>query len=64
MHEVYEEFYRKMSNGRCHPCKYARMVFAAPGNFAFLGCYHEPYHGKRVAEIKDCPKCDSELEGR
>lgn len=41
--------------GRCNPCEYAERVKAQDG-FTFLGCKHEPYNGKWVAEIKDCPK--------
>lgn len=43
--------------GRCNPCEYAERVTAQDG-FTFLGCTHNPYHGKWVAEIKDCPKGD------
>ena len=50
-----EEYYDSLPQGRCHPCKYARAVFAQD-QFMLLGCYHEPYRGKWVAEIKECPK--------
>lgn len=53
MNEI-DEFYESLPLGRCTYCKYARQVFAT-GQFIFLGCYHEPYHGKWVAEIKNCP---------
>ncbi len=55
MSDEIKEFFESLPKGRCHPCKYARAVFA-PGQFMFLGCYHKPYRGKWVAEIKDCPK--------
>lgn len=54
MNEI-DEFYASLPKGRCHPCKYAKCVNAT-GGFMFLGCYCEPYHGKRVSEIKNCPK--------
>jgi hypothetical protein len=50
-----KEFFKSLPKGRCHPCEYARAVFAQDQSM-FLGCYHEPYRGKWVAEIKDCPK--------
>lgn len=40
---------------RCEGCQYKRIVHTNSG-FNFYGCYHKPYIGKRVAEIKDCPK--------
>ncbi len=40
---------------RCSDCDKARGV-TATGGFRFIGCYNEPYHGKPVVEIKDCPK--------
>ena len=49
------EFFKILHKGRCHHCEYARAVFAQDQSM-FLGCYHEPYRGKWVAEIKDCPK--------
>ena len=49
-----DRFYISLPKGRCNPCQYARHVFAQDG-FAFLGCYKEPYHGKLVSEIMDCP---------
>lgn len=50
-----EKLYKKLPEGRCHPCEYARAV-VAQNEWTFLGCYHKPYNGKRVCEIKDCPK--------
>lgn len=50
-----KEFFKSLPKGRCHPCEYARAVFAQDQSM-FLDCYHEPYRGKWVAEIKDCPK--------
>lgn len=40
---------------RCESCEYAREINAT-GDWRFIGCRHEPYKGKWVAEIKDCPK--------
>jgi hypothetical protein len=50
-----KEFYDSIPPGRCKGCQYADVV-RAQGNFMFLGCRHAPYKGKRVAEIKKCPK--------
>ena len=50
-----DEFYEELPEGRCHPCPYAKCVVATD-QYMFLGCYHEPYKGKRVVEIKECPK--------
>lgn len=52
MNEV-EEFFKKIKDGRCANCEYARVV--SGGGWSFLGCYRKPYKGKWVAEIKDCP---------
>lgn len=41
----------------CAKCKYCRAVHCN-GGFSFYGCYYKPYHGKRVTEIKQCPKED------
>jgi len=40
---------------RCRGCEYRHIVHTN-GGYNFYGCYHRPYTGKRVAEIKDCPK--------
>ena len=40
---------------RCEKCEYKHIVHTN-GGFNFYGCYHRPYTGKRVAEIKECPK--------
>jgi hypothetical protein len=48
----------KMENvpdGRCGSCKFLRIV-TATGGLIFYGCYHKPYKGKWVCEIKTCPK--------
>ena len=45
----------KQNKQRCCGCKYKRPVHAS-GDFFFNGCYHRPYKGKWVANIKDCPK--------
>lgn len=54
MNEI-DDFYKNLPQGRCKDCKYAKEVVAT-GQYMFLGCYHSPYFGKRVAEIKDCPR--------
>lgn len=41
--------------GRCNPCPYAEEM-SGSGGWCFLGCFHKPYNGKWVVEIKDCPK--------
>lgn len=46
---------------RCSGCEYRHIVHAN-GGFNFYGCYCSPYTGKRVSEIKDCPKGDRENE--
>ena len=50
-----DDFHNNRLDGRCKGCTYARSVIAT-GQWMFLGCYHAPYRGKRVAEIKECPK--------
>ncbi|MBQ8279510.1 MAG: hypothetical protein IJZ23_06990 [Roseburia sp.] len=40
---------------RCEGCEYVRKVYGT-GGWCFIGCYHRPYTGKWVAEIKECPK--------
>ena len=49
------------AKGRCDGCKDRRRVHAQ-NNYSFYGCYHRPYTGKRVAEIKDCPKEDKRCQ--
>lgn len=49
-----DEYYESIPDGRCKPCKYGRVVTGVDG-FMMLGCHCEPYRGKWVAEIKDCP---------
>lgn len=44
---------------RCEGCEYRKIVHAQ-NNYTFYGCYHHPYIGKRVAEIKECPKTEIE----
>ena len=39
---------------RCNGCRWSKIVYAGD-QWNFVGCYHEPYKGKWVAEIKDCP---------
>ena len=43
-----------IKEGRCDGCKYCKEVYAN-GGLSFFGCYHQPYRGKLVAKIKDCP---------
>jgi hypothetical protein len=50
-----EDEFRKVRKGRCDGCYHCKLVHCN-GGFSFLGCYHTPYRGKWVAEIKDCPK--------
>ena len=40
---------------RCFECEYRHIVHSLD-NHSFYGCYHAPYKGKRVSEIKECPK--------
>lgn len=44
-----------IKNYRCKDCEHAKELNATM-NWKFIGCTHEPYKGKWVAEIKDCPK--------
>ena len=37
-----------------HLCEHARIVHVNGGG-SFYGCMHEPYYGKWIAEINDCP---------
>jgi len=46
----------ELSEKPCRKCKYAKRVCAGPGNWFFTGCFYGDYHGKWVAEIKNCPK--------
>ena len=54
-----DEFYASIPRGRCKPCDFSKVIVCNDG-FMFLGCTHPPYHGKWVAEIKDCPKMQRE----
>ncbi len=49
----------KIIKQRCEGCRYRRKVYAN-GGYNFNGCCHNPYKGKWVAEIKDCPMENSE----
>ena len=42
-------------NKECSKCRF-RKIFDCDDNFKILGCMHEPYHGKWVVEIDECPK--------
>lgn len=44
----------KIVKERCKGCEYRKIVYAQ-NNYCFYGCYHRPYKGKHVTEIKDCP---------
>ena len=59
MKDSIDDFIASLPKGRCNPCEYAKCVVATE-QYMFLGCYCEPYHGKRVSEIKDCPKKEGE----
>ena len=53
--EKEKHFKTDYNRGRCNPCPYAEEMNSSDGWF-FLGCFHKPYNGKWVVEIKDCPK--------
>lgn len=53
------EYNNQSSRGSCDGCRYCRTVYAA-GGWSFRGCYHNPYHGKWVAEIQNCPIYEAE----
>lgn len=55
MNNIIDEFYEQITQGRCHPCKFAKCVIAN-GGYMFLGCFCGSYNGKPVSEIKVCPK--------
>lgn len=42
-------------NFQCKGCSFAKKV-TANGGWSFTGCVFEPYQGKWIAEIKECPK--------
>lgn len=42
---------------KCSKCRF-RKIFDCGDGFKILGCMHEPYHGKWVAEIDECPRKD------
>lgn len=44
-----------MKPSECMNCSSNRLV-RCYGGFEFRGCYHDPYKGKWIAEIKGCPK--------
>jgi|LSQX01.3.fsa_nt_gb hypothetical protein len=46
--------WEKYNKGRCYKCEYAKEITAS-SDFVFLGCVHEPYLGKPLTSIKDCP---------
>lgn len=51
---MFDEDNIRQEDARCRNCPYRHMVHAN-GGYHFYGCYHRPYTGKRVAEIKECP---------
>lgn len=59
MMDEIDEFFASLPKGRCNPCEYAKCV-VANDQWMFLGCCHEPYHGKWVKEIEHCPKMEVE----
>lgn len=44
-----------MNYNKCKFCIFS-IVIVKWGERKILGCTHEPYQGKRIAEIKECPK--------
>ena len=44
-----------MNYNQCQYCDFA-MFIDQWGKRKILGCKHEPYKGKWIAEIKECPK--------
>lgn len=44
-----------MNYNQCEFCDFA-MCIDKWGERKILGCKHEPYKGKWIAEIKECPK--------
>ena len=42
---------------KCTECEYTREV-TAQDIFKFIGCYHKPYKGKWIVEIRNCPRND------
>lgn len=54
--------YSNQSSERCDGCRDCQIVYAN-GGWSFYGCYYEPYHGKWIAEIQNCPKGKKE-EGK
>lgn len=58
-----EDKFQKVRKGRCDGCKDLKVVHCN-GGFSFYGCYHNPYRGKWVAEIKDCPKSTRRKENK
>ena len=44
-----------MNYNQCEFCDFA-MFIDQWGERKILGCKHEPYKGKWIAEIKECPK--------
>lgn len=43
-----------MEDKECKDCKKSGIITV--GNFKFRGCHCEPYKGKWIIEIKECPK--------
>lgn len=48
------------NDGRCKGCKYARTINSTEG-WQFVGCICEPYKGKWVVEIENCPMEEQRL---
>lgn len=45
--------YTKVSEDRCSNCKFRKLT--TKSGWSFYGCCREPYKGKWIAEIKECP---------
>ena len=49
-----------MNYYQCEFCEFAKWIDKW-GDKKVLGCKHEPYQGKWIAEIKECPKKGEKL---
>ncbi len=52
---MFEEDETEKIKPRCQGCEHRKRVYAQ-SDFSFWGCYHRPYTGKWVTEIKNCPQ--------
>lgn len=46
---------------RCKGCEYCRFI-KAQDEWSFHGCFCEPYKGKWIAQIENCPKGETNYE--